>query len=142
MLFDVQAALAEILREAPVRCDSREICDLRGVESRKSQESQPVDVPAPSEVQTPTVSRIIAPVAQPPNRVTRDRSPNDARPDADGYCRTWTGRVVRLDEWRQLSAWDRHGPAGRLFCANCKRWVVREGECHQPGCWKAEGGDV
>ncbi|GGE17399.1 hypothetical protein SAMN05421774_10447 [Gemmobacter megaterium] len=23
---------------------------------------------------------------------------------------TWTGKVVSLDAWRRLSAWDRHGP--------------------------------
>lgn len=63
-----------------------------------------------------------------------------ARPDAHGWCHTWTGRVVRLDEWRQLSAWDRHGPAGRLFCGICKAWVCRDGGCDQAGCWKAQGG--
>lgn len=37
MLFDVQAALADILSKAPGRCDS---CDLSQLESRESQ-SQP-----------------------------------------------------------------------------------------------------
>ena len=37
---------------------------------------------------------------------------------------TWTGRVVSLDEWRRLSAWDRHGPDGRMFCGACREWVV------------------
>lgn len=40
-----------------------------------------------------------------------------------GLPRTWTGRIVTLDEWRQLSAWDRHGPDGRLFCSVCQDWV-------------------
>lgn len=37
---------------------------------------------------------------------------------------TWTGRVVSLDEWRKLSAWDRHGPDGRMFCGACQAWVM------------------
>ncbi|WP_147393068.1 hypothetical protein [Paracoccus siganidrum] len=63
---------------------------------------------------------------------------DDARPDADGYCRTWTGRIVRLDEWRNLTAWDRHGPAGRLFCGICKQWVSRDADCPQSECWKGD----
>jgi|SRR5690606_1499610 len=36
--------------------------------------------------------------------------------------RTWTGRVVSLDEWRSMSAWDRHGPNGRVFCGIARKW--------------------
>ncbi|QBJ24014.1 hypothetical protein [Haematobacter massiliensis] len=45
---------------------------------------------------------------------------------------TWTGRIIRLDEWRQLSAWDRHGPDGRLFCGICRAWVAADSfpHCH------------
>lgn len=51
-----------------------------------------------------------------------------------GMPRTWTGRVVSLDEWRGLSKWDRHGPDGRMFCGACREWVM-PGDC--PHC---EGG--
>jgi hypothetical protein len=51
-----------------------------------------------------------------------------------GRPKTWTGRVVSLDEWRKLSAWDRHGPDERLFCGICQEWVSSFPECH--------GGDV
>lgn len=74
-------------------------------------------------------------------------APARARPSQDEpyldtaeYCRTWTGRVVSLDEWHQLSAWDRHGPAGRPFCGLCWGWVSRDEDCRQSGCRKAEGG--
>lgn len=50
MLFDVRAALAEILNEAPARCDTRDFCDTtpaKSQESRKSQsQSCAVEVPA------------------------------------------------------------------------------------------------
>ena len=36
--------------------------------------------------------------------------------------RTWTGRVVSLDEWCRLSDWDRHGPDGRVWCGLCRHW--------------------
>lgn len=50
-------------------------------------------------------------------------------------CRplTWTGRVVSLDEWRKLSAWDRHGPDGRMFCGACREWVIPGGCPHCDG---------
>ena len=156
MLFDVQAALAEILNEAPARCDSRDSCDLYPSDSRKSQESQSQVArnPSPAAAKPFTVARAAPPVALPPNRDNRgNRNRNassfvpltasapssmqdDARPDADGFCRTWTGRIVRLDELRDLTAWDRNGPAGRLFCGICKQWVDRDTGCSQPECWK------
>lgn len=49
---------------------------------------------------------------------------------------TWTGKVVSLDVWRRLSAWERHGPDGRIFCGVCRAWVKRDGDCLSPGCWK------
>lgn len=49
----------------------------------------------------------------------------------DGRPRTWTGRIVGLDEWRKLSAWDQHGPDGRLFCGICRAWVPPESCTHQ-----------
>lgn len=157
MLFDVQAALAEILNMPAGHCDTRDTCDLKAQKSQKSQ-SQPVNVPTPTDVTTSHAHLASVPMAQPSNRDNRGyRSPHpveitqppspaspsrqdDARPDEHGYCHSWTGRVVRLDEWRQLGAWDRHGPAGRLFCGICKAWVSREGGCGQVGCWKAHGG--
>lgn len=60
--------------------------------------------------------------------------------NADGYYRTWQGRVVRPNEWQQLEEWDRHGPAGRLFCGICSAWVGRNDDCRVSGCWKAAGG--
>ena len=55
----------------------------------------------------------------------------DASPSASDEPRTWTGRVVSLAEWRRLSAWERHGPNGRLWCGICRAW-------HHPG--KCQGG--
>lgn len=54
-----------------------------------------------------------------------------SRPDADPFRHggsatgspiTWTGRVVSLDAWRKLSAWDRHGPDGRHWDGKSQQW--------------------
>ena len=39
-----------------------------------------------------------------------------------GRLATWTGRVVSLDEWRRLTAWQRHGPNGRLWRGTSQLW--------------------
>lgn len=67
-------------------------------------------------------------------------APDDGYPNADGYYRTWKGRLLRPDEWRELSAWGKHGPAGRLFCGICWAWVIRDDDCCQSECQKAEWG--
>lgn len=71
---------------------------------------------------------------------SRDDDPSRHGASVTGLPRTWTGRIVSLDEWRTLTDWERHGPNGRLFCAICKAWVQVGAICRQSGCWKAEGG--
>ena len=39
-----------------------------------------------------------------------------------GRPKTWTGKIVSLDEWRRLSAWDRHGPDGRVWNGKTRAW--------------------
>ena len=41
---------------------------------------------------------------------------------ASGRPLTWTGRVVSLAEWRELSSWDRNGPDGRVWNGRTRRW--------------------
>lgn len=40
--------------------------------------------------------------------------------------RTWTGRVVSLAAWRELTEWDRHGPRGRHWNGATNRWEQPE----------------
>lgn len=126
MLFDVQAALAEIM--AADGCDSRDSCDSPAKESRESQESQlrPGETAPPAEVLTFPPQ----PSAPAPSRLDGAASPRIADDAPRALCgvtgrpMTWTGKVVSLDTWRKLSAWDRHGPDGRLFCGICRAWVA------------------
>jgi hypothetical protein len=59
-----------------------------------------------------------------------------ARPDASlfphgeaagGRPRTWTGRVVSLNDWRTLTDWERHGPNGRHWNGITRRWEQPHG---------------
>lgn len=44
----------------------------------------------------------------------------------DGTPKTWTGKIVSLDAWRQLSEWEKHGPDGRHWNGLTRRWEVPE----------------
>jgi hypothetical protein len=44
--------------------------------------------------------------------------------------RTWTGRIVSLDEWRRLTEWEKHGPNGRQWCGITKQWEQLKGAQH------------
>lgn len=132
MLFDVQAALAEILSEAPPHRDS---CDSRDSSPPESRESQ--SQPRRSAKLPEVLPFAPPPSAEPSKGVVTNPIPSRDEGDAFRHGRsetggplTWTGRVVSLDEWRKLSAWERHGPDGRLFCGICQQWVSRFPDCH------------
>ena len=40
----------------------------------------------------------------------------------NGEPKTWTGKIVSLDEWRRLSEWDRHGSTALMYCGACRGW--------------------
>ncbi|WP_133176027.1 hypothetical protein [Yoonia sediminilitoris] len=46
-----------------------------------------------------------------------------------GHPKTWTGQIVSLDEWRKLTAWQKHGADGQLWCGVCKSWVHQCDHC-------------
>ena len=134
MLFDVQAALAEILSGAPAtvatpattRTETRPVSRLSQVSRSQAGAHEPA-CPAPVS-QMSRVSR-----SQPAELSAADAcAGQDASVGA--MPRTWTGRVVSLDEWRALSRWDRLGPEGRIFCGACQEWVM------PGGCPHCEGG--
>ncbi len=41
---------------------------------------------------------------------------------AFGNPKTWTGKIVSFAEWRNLSAWERHGPDGRMWSGITRQW--------------------
>lgn len=122
MKFDAYAALAKLREEGEGRATPA-TCATRLPE-------KPAHVAQVARVARPPVSEPeITPASAPePSRDTDNpfrhgRAPGD-RPV------TWCGKIVSLDEWRRLSAWDRHGPDGRLHCGICKTWVTDFPACH------------
>lgn len=137
MLFDVRAALAEILNDAPVCCDIRDSCDTAPVKSHESRKLQPSAIAVPAQPSTGAT----APAATPPNREDcGNRNSNGTglaprlgafppsreampyRQSVTGSACTWTGRIVSLDEWRKLTEWDRHGSTGKMWNGLTGQW--------------------
>lgn len=98
MWFDARAALAEIEGGALPPSEPAQV--LRNVQA---------DNVAPYATLTPRVAQV-AQVARP-----LTRNPETAP-------RTWTGRVVSLAAWRDMTEWERHGPNGRHWNGITKQW--------------------
>jgi hypothetical protein len=114
MLFDPRAALAEIEKQASTPATS-----------------------ATSATQAPQIHSCVAKVADvaaPQRQIQEICQTEQHRNEADmrygfainGHPKTWTGNVVSLDAWRQLSDWDRHGPDGRLWNGITHSWETPE----------------
>ena len=89
---------------------------------------------ATTATQPPPVSQLSrvsqAPVAENHSFVAKVASvatPSAPRTEPDGEtvggrAVTWTGKVVSLDDWRHLTAWEKHGPDGWHWCGISKAW--------------------
>lgn len=111
MLFDVQAALTEILSDDFATCAT----------------------PATKQTERPLVSRLSQVSRSQPRELPAADTGSGQGASGAAAPRTWTGRIVSLDEWRALSRWDRFGPEGRLFCGACQAWVMPGGCPHSKG---------
>ena len=133
MLFDVQAALAEILNDAPETAipaisaiPPGRIAGIAGIAAGPSEIQTPAEV-LPFPPSAPAIPRYKTD-GLPPQPGEIGIIPTNADNFAHGHCRitgrprTWTGRVVSLDEWRRLSAWDRHGSTGKLWNGITQQW--------------------
>lgn len=138
MKFDLDAVLAEILngeltpaRVATPATNRANVASVAGVAA------QPAEIPAPAKVLTFPPQ----PSAPAPSRLDGTASIGIADDAPRTLCNvtgrpmTWTGKVVSLDAWRRLPAWERHGPDGRLFCGVCRGWVapIAFPYCHDGG---------
>lgn len=68
-------------------------------------------------------SKNSAPVAVTPSPSPPAREPMLDQASVGGRPVTWTGRVVSLDDWRNMTDWERHGPRKKVWCGLNKRWV-------------------
>lgn len=115
MLFDVQAALAEILKEPPAtvatpatsRSDVATVAGVAAVWRRAPGRAEPEVAPPAQRA------------ADPPSRQD-EASPYGVA--VGGRPMTWTGKVVSLAEWRALSEWERHGPGAQHWDGVSRTW--------------------
>lgn len=118
MWFDPRAAQSEIKGHptATSATTATKAEPARSV-SRLSQVSQPREVQKPAF----NVAKV-ASVATPSTPETKHKNET-----AGGRVTTWTGRVVSLDEWRNLSTWERLGTDGRHWCGIAQAWIEPKG---------------
>ena len=76
----------------------------------------------PAETAKPAIQVLPAPSM-------RDRAPDAFRygMSVAGHPLTWTGRIMPLRDWRNLSEWERHGPDGRIWCGIAREWIEQKG---------------
>lgn len=105
-LFDPRAALAEIQKR-----------------------HRPPANPANSTNQVPRLAEIAELAATQPETQKATSEPSNKFPDdlrygfaLNGFPKTWAGKIVSLEEWKQLSAWEKHGPDGRMWNGKTRRW--------------------
>lgn len=119
MKFDPYAFLAEC-RDAPV---SRAIHAIRatpdGPNSTNSTNSTHNGGNPESRKALPPAETLPEPSPQAPESFPYGQAVN-------GNPRTWTGRIVSLDEWRRLTAWERDGSTGKHWNAITRQWEPRD----------------
>ena len=64
----------------------------------------------------------LQPKLKPAKGQTPETFPYGTACDMGDTPRTWTGRVVSLDEWRRLTEWEEDGPNGRHWNGITKQW--------------------
>ena len=120
--------------EAPPPCDTCDTCDTEGVKSQKSQKSQPTPAQFEGTSQRTRLAVVSqkSRVSQPPHADIPASGHAKRATDAKAYLHgttsssrpvTWTGKVVSLAQWRELSDWERHGPQGRVWDGQADQWV-------------------
>ena len=127
MWFDPHARQAEIVGHPPATSATiaTKAPALRPV-SRLSQVSQPPEVQKPA-FNVAEIASVATPLSATDSGAmdgceAEARFPHDY--SALGGPVTWTGRVVSLADWRNLTEWERHGPDGRHWNGIKKQWVI------------------
>lgn len=118
MWFDARRALAEIVSdENPASASS--------TGAKRANRANP---PPTEPHRLARLARLARPELPNPETAAPLSTPEDRQHGLSvaGRPRTWTGRVVSIDEYRRLSDWQRHGPNGRIWDGSTQTWVVPE----------------
>lgn len=109
-LFDPYAALAEIEKQPPTPATSA-----------TSATQKPDDPPHVANV---------ADVAASQPETAKNASQKQVGDMHHGFAingrpKTWTGKIVSLDAWRQLSEWEKHGSGGKMWNGLTRHWEAK-----------------
>ncbi len=52
-------------------------------------------------------------------------APSHYRQTVGGRQRSWTGKVISLADWRNLSDWERHGSTGKMWNGLTQQWEAK-----------------
>ena len=109
-LFDPRAALAEIEKQARTPATSA------------TSATQTLSNPS----YVANVADVAAPQRQIPEKWVPD-TPKDMRHGfaINGHPKTWTGKIVSMNEWRQLSEWEKHGSTGKHWNGLKQQWEAK-----------------
>lgn len=118
MLFDVRAALAEIQNDIRYAAKPANYAKPIGDAPPVSRVSQVSQCAEPQNRSSPGGQLFPPPAIQ----IQADDDPFPHGRAVNGNPKTWTGRIVSLDEWQRLSDWDRHGSTGKVWNALTRRW--------------------
>lgn len=84
--------------------------------------SLPLALPVQEEPDAATSVVPFAPREARPATASPEESPYPYGCAINGNPKTWTGRIVRVDEWHALSEWDRHGSTGKVWNGITRQW--------------------
>ena len=113
MLFDAQAALADILKSQPPIATPATFATnspVPALVSQLSRVSQPV---TPANGCTGSFGTAAQPLPAGAYRHGRD---------LQGNPKTWTGRAVTLEVWHELTDWERNGSTGKVWNGLMRAW--------------------
>lgn len=131
MFFNPKAALAEIEKQGATPATSATSATLCIKSPQKVADVADVAAPLPNISKSGPRDKVTENVAKVAGG-DRHFPKTDMRHGfaANGDPKTWTGKIIPLDAWPNLTEWDRHGPNGRLYCGVCQQWVA---ECLHTG---------
>ena len=117
MLFDAQAALAEILNAQPPLATPATIATNHPAPAGLSQVSQ---------VSQPAMAKTTIPPATGPDLFP---APDETCPhgcDLNGNPKTWMGRSVTPAVWSTLTDWERDGSTGQMWNGLSRSWETSD----------------
>lgn len=59
------------------------------------------------------------------NNISEEENASPCGQTVGGRQCTWTGKVVSLAEWRNLSEWERHGSTGKVWNGLTQQWETK-----------------